>query len=597
MTDIARLKPDTRAASWMGVSVFLNSWTPLTVALVGGAVGPFMFQFWAYSTMSLVWLVYLIWTHPGLVRRSDIWVWIIRQLPTRDGVLAMLNGFNLAFFVSATLFLDTALVTVITAGWLILFVAYRKQHDPRYQRMTGQHWLLLSIAMAGIALVTFSQAGGITTAGGWRLLWGGLLAAASAVCGSWISFRFRLGIELYHDRCKSMSDVSDTRRDELACVLAVSIVTSLASILSGLLIGLIVFPGDTGPGTHLGGFVSTPVVWVIAVGIVSALGNIAFRYANLEATNLGVNAMQYLRPVLSLVWLAVFATITVYRTDFLWVGAAAVIAANALINFRSEDRAGFEWLVLSLLGFGFVIYMRDEWFTHIPGYGWFPGFGDYYGVLGAGATVFVLILSFRTSRLTTRTASEEQQTYMLWRRLDALSADEQTRRVVLHHVQTIDTTRNIGELDHAYNYVTDQIEHAGLDRSEAAEMQGNLDTLVNSKQKGRNLAELIVLVMLAFLVAGMAVFARTETQAWPALVNDVLSMLLASAVTFMTVHLFDRRSERDLPLITDAGKVMFRTVETDEKHNPRVEQAITVGIGFAVIGIYVWLMAVKWLPL
>lgn len=597
MTDTARLKPDTRAASWMGVSVFLNSWTPLAVALVGGTVGPFVFQFWAYSTMSLVWLVYLIWTHPGLVRRSDFWTWIIRRLPTRDGVLAMLNGFNLTFFVGATLFLDTALVTVITGGWLILFVAYRKQHDPRYQRMTGQRWLLLSIAMAGVALVTFSQAGGITTEGGWRLLWGVLLAAASAVCGSWISFRFRLGIELYHDRYKSMSDISDTRRDELACVLAVSIVTSVASILSGLLIGLTVFPGDTGPGTHLGGFVSTPVVWLIAIGIVSALGNIAFRYANLEATNLGVNAMQYLRPVLSLVWLAVFATITVYRTDFLWVGAAAVIAVNALINFRSEDRAWFKWLVLSPLGFGFVIYMRDEWFTHIPGYGWFPGFGDYYGVLGAGATVFVLILSFRTSRLTARTASEEQQTYILWRRLDALSTDKQTRRILLNHVQTIDTTRNIGELEHAYNYVTDQIEQAGLDRSEAAEMQGNLDTLVNSKQKGRNLAELIVLVMLAFLVAGMAVFARTETQAWPALVNDVLSMLLASAVTFMIVHLFDRRSERDLPLITGAGTVMFRTVKTGAKHNPTMEQTTTVGIGFAVIGIYVWLMAVKWLPL
>ena len=29
---------------------------------------------------------------------------------------------------------------------------------------------------------------------------------------------------------------------------------------------------------------------------------------------------------------------------------------------------------------------------------------------------------------------------------------------------------------------------------------------------------------------------------------------------------------------------MFRTVKTDEKPNPRVEQTITVGIGFAVIG-------------
>ena len=119
---------------------------------------------------------------------------------------------------------------------------------------------------------------------------------------------------------------------------------------------------------------------------------------------------------------------------------------------------------------------------------------------------------------------------------------------------------------------------------------------MNSKQRGRNLAELIVLVMLAFLVAGMAVFARTETQAWPALVNDVLSMLLASAVTFLTVHLLDRCSERDLPLITDAGKVMFRTATRTEEHNRIVEQTISVGIGFAVIGIYIWLMILKWLP-
>ena len=600
MTDTARLKPDTQAATWMGVAVFLSSWPPLAVAFVGTAVGPFVYQFWYGLITCLVWFVYLLGARPDLAGRRDIWAWITRRLRTRDGGLAMLNGFNYSLFVWATLFLDTTLVTVITGGWLILFVAYQRQHDRsgRYQRVTVQDWLLMGIALLGIALLTLSQSGGITTGEGWRLLSGVLLAAACAVSLSWISFRFKLGTELYDSNYRGMTEHSDDLKDELACVIAVSIVANIPGMVGGLLIGLTFFPAHTtGSDTFLGGFLSSSVIWVIAAGIANGVVTLAFRYANLLTRNLAVNAMQYLRPVLSLVWLAVFATITVYRTDFLWVGAAAVISVNALINFRSEDRAGFKWLILSLLGLGFVIYMRDEWFTLIPGYGWFPGFGDYYGVLGAGATVFVLILSFRTSRLTARTASEEQQTYMLWRRLDALSADERTHRALLRNVRTIDTTRNIGELEDAYNYVTDRIERAGLDPSEAAELQGNLDTLVNSKQKGRNLAELIVLVMLALLVAGIAVFARTETQAWPALVNDVLSMLLASAVTFMTVHLFDRRSERDLPLITDAGKVMFRTVETDEKHNPRVEQAITVGIGIAVIGIYVWLMAVKWLPL
>ena len=595
MTDIAGLKPDTQAAAWMGVSVLLMSQRPLVVALVGGAVSPFVFQFWTSLTLSLVWFVYLLWASPDLVRRRDIWVWCVRRLRTFDGALAMLNGFNMSLFVWAALFIDTALVTVIAAGWPILFVFYRQRQEKqsnRYRHVAVQDWLLMAVAMAGVALVILSQTGGVTADGGWRLIWGVLLAVASAVSVSWISYRFKMGTDLH----KKEAETSADRKDEVVCVLAVSTVASIPVIVGGLLIGLTVFPPDTGRGAGLAGFVSGPVVWIIASAIVTSLGTIAFRYANLETSNLGVNAMQYLLPVLSLVWLGVFATVTVYRTDILWVGAAAVISVNALINFRSEDRAGFKWLVLSLFGFGFVIYMRDEWFTHIPGYGWFPGFSDYYGVLGAGATVFVLILSFRTSRLAARTAGEDQQTYMLWRRLDALSADVQTRCVLLHHVRTIDTTRDITKLEEAYNYVTDRIEQAGLYRSEAAELQGNLDTLVNSKQKGRNLAELIVLVMLAFLVAGMAVFARTETQAWPALVNDVLSMLLASTVTFMTVHLFDRRSERDLHLITDTGKVKFRTLNTGKKHNPRVEQTITVGIGFAVIGIYIYLMALKWLP-
>ena len=341
MTDPARWTPDTRAAAWMGVSVFLMSWTPLAVALTGSAVGPFVFQFWFHLIMSGVWWVYLLWTRPGLVRRTDMWAWIVRRLRTCDGVLATLNGFNWALFVWATLFLDTALVTVITAAWLILFVAYQRQHDSsgRYRRLTVQDWLLMGAAMSGVAFVTLSQSGGVTTEGGWRLLWGFLLAVSTALCLSWISFRFKLGQELYRIRYKGITKISDPM-DELACVLAVSIVTNLPGVLGSLLIGLTFFPAPMGPDTYLGGFVSIRVVWIIAFAIAATCGNIAFRYANLATKHLGVNAMMYLRPVLSLVWLAVFATITVVRPDWLWIGAALVISANALINRRSDDRAG-----------------------------------------------------------------------------------------------------------------------------------------------------------------------------------------------------------------------------------------------------------------
>ena len=340
MTDTARLNPDTRAAAWMGASVFLTSWWPLVAALTGASVGPFTFQFWSSLTACLGWSGYLLWACPNLVRRRDMWVWCVRRLRTFDGALAMLNGFNMSLFVWATLFLDTALVTVITAAWLILFVAYQRRNDRsgRYRRMGVQDWLLMAVAMAGVALVILSQSASVTTRGGWRLLCGVLLAAASALFSSWVAFRFKLGTQLYNSRYKHTTGGSDGRKTEVVCVLAVSTVASVPAIVGSLLIGLTVFPPDTGRGTGLAGFVSGPVVWVAAAAIVSSLGTIAFRYANLQAANLAVNAMQYLRPVLSLVWLAVFATITVVRPDWLWIGAALVIAANALINRRSAPR-------------------------------------------------------------------------------------------------------------------------------------------------------------------------------------------------------------------------------------------------------------------
>jgi hypothetical protein len=67
-------------------------------------------------------------------------------------------------------------------------------------------------------------------------------------------------------------------------------------------------------------------------GVAGGLGSVAFRHANLSTQTLTVNALQYLRPPLSLLWLAVLVGLTVARPAFLWVGAAAVVASNALLH-------------------------------------------------------------------------------------------------------------------------------------------------------------------------------------------------------------------------------------------------------------------------
>ena len=62
------------------------------------------------------------------------------------------------------------------------------------------------------------------------------------------------------------------------------------------------------------------------------------RKANLTTTNLGINAIAYGAPVLSLLWLYWIANTQVARWDYLILGAAVIIAANLLISFESEVR-------------------------------------------------------------------------------------------------------------------------------------------------------------------------------------------------------------------------------------------------------------------
>ena len=336
-------------------------------------------------------------------------------------------------------------------------------------------------------------------------------------------------------------------------------------------------------------------VGIAVVGAVNWLGAFAFRYANLETSNLGVNALQYIRPVLSLIWLFWFATATIHRTDWLIVGTATVVAANALINFRSEDRAGYRWLILCLLGFGFVVYMRDDWFSSIPGYGLFPAFGDYYSMLSAGATLFILILAFRTSRLNARAKEEEDQVLYLWRELSGLSTEEAK---LLRHIRTADTTTDPSMLVKVYRCIDQLIRDAGTgrSRSETVKLHITLDALVRSKQRGRNVAELIVLVMLALATTGVILFARPAADAWPGMLNDLFSMLLASVIVFMTIHLFDQRRERDCGVLAeDGGGILFRDLERTAYRNLTAERRISAGIGFAVIIVYGYLMFTKWL--
>ncbi len=98
----------------------------------------------------------------------------------------------------------------------------------------------------------------------------------------------------------------------------------------------------------------------IAFGIFGQLVGVTFyRLAYVKTSNLGINAIRYLTPVVGLVWLGLASLIDVPHFDWLMIGATAIITANLLLNFKADTRLAYKALVISFWLFGAIIYLTD----------------------------------------------------------------------------------------------------------------------------------------------------------------------------------------------------------------------------------------------
>ena len=156
-----------------------------------------------------------------------------------------------------------------------------------------------------------------------------LLALASAGVAALNGFSFRWGREL-----KAGLPAAARRRYgdgtvDLFGVVAAGLGTNLATL-----------PFSLGFGVLRGETVSVGMLGFSVVGgaLLYPAAGVAWRKANLIAHNLGVNAFGYLRPALSLVWLAPVAGVEVVRPDYLAAGVALVVGANVLIHWGPAAR-------------------------------------------------------------------------------------------------------------------------------------------------------------------------------------------------------------------------------------------------------------------
>ena len=625
MTHITTDKQST-AAILMLLSVIGYSIVPLVIDYAAPGNNPFLLNALIRLVLVTTTLVYLARTNIDLLRNQELRRIVKSRSKGWIFVLAALGPLDYGFFLWAAQIVDTAIVVIIYELWSLpfIFLMDRLLRDksataPRHHPVNRETIILLGLAVAGFIFVTLGPTGGhLGTEGpaGIAVEWGILLAMAAAGFASFAAFSFRWS----RDARRELSDPGEADSLQLALNLICFVIISIPALIVNMLLSIAGISG----GTFITG---RGALLALVIGLLAGVSGILFRMSNTLSADPAINAMFYLKPVLALIVLALVTSVDIARGDFVAIGAAAILVTNLLINFDPEkrygphSRMGFKALILGIWLFGTVVYFRDEIFDDLLSIDFVWKGGEYWGALGLSATIFTLILSFRITRLVERTSREEEHVVHLFRRLELMVMHKVLSPRILDDILTIDSTTDLHQrktfstsstdesdaLQLAYQSAMHQLETAvwakdgpgnqdRVQQQELMEMAADIDSLVQSKQYGREFGESIAIVVFALITISLAVLVRPATaeSIWVGFLVEMFAITFAATIAFLVFNLVDIWRDRGGDVLIKTGlhfgyRVMFRSPS-----NLRKERIIAVVIGAGVAIVFGFLLWDKW---
>ena len=607
---------DRAAAGYMFGVVFFFSLIPIVVALGTNGDSPFLFN--------VFWRVGIIATCVGFLlsfyRSTLAFCWSNRRQPQfrrlvrrrfRSAILwlAVLNGMDYALLALSIRFIDITAAAVLFEFWPIIFVflmAYLERKDGQRKSIPVTVYSLLPLVLIGVVLVTLSQAHEgesllqVLTPEAWV---GAFLALLGGVASACTAFSFRWASELESDLDETFQDewkaIKDSGADlpiSIFYVMVAFVVTNFFSIFATAAIG--VGSGETLTLHH--------VAYGLCGGaVVQAMGSILFRIANVKTRNLGVNAIYYLTPCLTLAWLVLLGFgPQVSRWDFLIMGASAIIVSNLIINFEAEMRRGFKALIMALWVCGTMVYLRDKLYAALHFDQWTWDGSGYFEAVGLTATVFTLLLAFRVARLVSRTTEEQNRTFAIVRQLEMLAARKVVKRSAIECVLRIDDSKG-GQEDMVNAYYEFRAAVADAhstrmalkesDRSALSEVESNLDSLTFSKQQGPVLGELFALIVFAAIVIALSLFTRPDDVfGWSGVLCEMIGVMLSTVIFFLTVNIWDLQIDRDHAILKLSKNGDYH-VAFESTQSRVFERHLSIIVGIVTIAAFGILLWFKWI--
>lgn len=596
---------DGSATGYLLAGGVAYSLIPLAIAIASAGEAPFLFTAGFRLGAFIGQLAIVIVAYKSLAFNRQIWS-LIRHRMFSWLILGVIVGkTEYAFLAWSTHFIDISVSAVIYECWPILLIfvtGWLFRNEERYKKVTLWSYVLLAIAFVGVAFVVYSQsddAGGFATLSLSDLAYGLILISIAIIFTSFAGFAFRWGADLANELQKT---------DPTINVGSVSLFGALVASVIGNGVAVFITIAAT-PFADVKSFDSglavLPVAFITGVSAFAVADGL-WRKANLITHNLGINAIVYLIPILSLTWLFVFSQAEVARWDFLIIGATAIITVNLLINFEASIRMGFKALVIALGGCGAFVYLREDIFEFLNVSQWHWTGGGYFQSITLAATVFILLLAFRVSRVVTRASDEDNRTFLVYRKLDMLARRKVIDHQVCQYVLDLDRANNNSTIEQeAYNKARELIEAVDpstLDTTDAqllSDAEANLDALVDSKRVDIHLGETFALFIFGGITIGLALLSLPPQAAgWTRLLVDLVAMLVSSVIVYLLFHIQDLQQERDEHNLDSEevrpGQQLRSFARFLDMENQAFNQWLSILVGVAIVLTYAALLGHKW---
>ena len=541
-------------------------------------------------------------------------------------IIITIGGFYWLFFALSVKFIDIAIASIIIELWIVVFVIIHYFDKKDTKNLSKSIWILFMFALLGVIYITLSH-----TSINQPFSYKGLLLLM--VCILLSATRVERSLKWAHliskEWKKHQANEFDIHQNNMVSENWERIFILLSVQIGGISTIILIIFGNIfwafrGNVWNLSFapssiqiftneiVISTTVAWVICIagGFVDAIGIWNFREGNRDTPTLDVNGIYYLAPVLSLVWLFPFGLVQLQRWDYFVIGALIIMATSILIAIESDTgRLGFRWLIVSLWSTGLLIYFREKWIqwpwlsSDTP-WEWGLETVDYYSLIVLSATVFILILSFRHNRLIERTTREENQYLRMTHLIKMLDIYHKNlyqccKDALQNSLDKLDQfdTKVGGKIR---NYFIDEIEARRADISpdkhaDINKLELEFELLYRSKQRGRYLAENLVLYIFALVTIMVTIGTRPiATSAWNALMIDILAFLFSAAICFMTINLIDLRAYRE------KSTVELRSTEEEGERdkdaiNQKAVQVIAIILAVVISMSFVILLYDKWM--